>query len=325
MLSQLQSLFSTGGDEEPSHPHIKPGKPVKTSYVSLPVDIHPNFLSLTPDPDLVPDARPIAFNPVDWTKTPIPEYAGKLAFILEHVLSPSECAQLIKCAEESVPLDNPTARSKDGGPWGPALVNVGNGFEILEPSYRRSDRIIWDTKEIADKIWARCLTIPELRQEIEVIQGKDKIKKVTGRDEWRGDNGSGVWVMQRMNERLRFLRYEKGGFFQPHCDSSFYLTSEKDKVIRTLFTVHIYLNDCKATAEDPESTELVGGATTMFSSDERRRYDVECKAGRVLVFQHSGLLHSGDEVKQGVKFTVRSDVLYEQIMAEDGKEGEGSK
>ncbi|KAK0739945.1 hypothetical protein B0T21DRAFT_284723 [Apiosordaria backusii] len=322
MLSHIKSLLSSpDGEEKPSHPHIKPHKPIQTSYTSVPVDIPPTFLSLTPDPDLVPDARPITFSPLDWSTTPIPENKGKLAYILEHVLSPSECAQLISYAEQSVPLDNPTARGEDGGPWGPALVNIGGGFEILEPSYRRSDRIIWDSKEITDRIWERCLSVKELREEIEEIKGKDRVRKVTGRGEWHGDNGRGKWVMRRMNERLRFLRYERGGFFQPHCDSPFTLQCDDDKVVKTLFTVHIYLNDCKATAEDPDSTELVGGATTLFSSDEKRRYDVECKAGRVLIFQHSAVLHSGDEVKKGVKFTVRSDVLYEQVMGEDEYEG----
>ncbi|KAK0671769.1 hypothetical protein QBC41DRAFT_218561 [Cercophora samala] len=321
MLSNIKWPFLSSAEKKPAaaHPHIKPHTPIQTSYLSLPVDIPPSFLSLVPTD--VPDAKPITFHPLDWSATPIPENKGKLAFVLENVLSPSECAQLIELAEASVPLESPTARGSDGGPWGPALVNIGGGFEILEPSYRKSDRIIWDTREVADRIWERCLSVEGLRKEIEVIEGKERIKKVTGRGEWRGDNGRGRWVMRRMNERLRFLRYEKGGFFQPHCDSPFQMPGDGN-VVKTLFTVHIYLNDCKATAEDPDSTELVGGATTLFSSDEKRRYDVECKAGRVLVFQHSAVLHSGDEVKQGVKFSVRSDVLYEQVM---GEEGEASK
>lgn len=342
MLSSIKWPFlssSSSEEKKPTpHPHIQPHKPIQTKYVSLPVDIPPSFLSLTPDPALVPDAKPITFHPLDWTSTAIPENKGKLAFILENVLSPSECGQLIEYAEESVPLDSPTAASgANNGPWSPALVNMGPGFELYEPSYRRSDRIIWDTKEVADRIWERCLSVEGLRREIEVIQGHERIKKVTGRGEWHGDGGRGRWVMRRMNERLRFLRYEKGGFFQPHCDSAYYASMDKEQVVKTLLTVHIYLNDCKATAEDPDSTELVGGATTLFSSDEKRRYDVECKAGRVLVFQHSAVLHSGDEVKQGVKFSVRSDVLYEQVLAkeeeqeeaeeeaEEEEEGEGSK
>lgn len=43
----------------------------------------------------------------------------------------------------------------------------------------------------------------------------------------------------------------------------------------------------------------------------KQRIDVDPKAGRVLIFQHRRLLHSGDEVQSGVKYTVRSDLMYE--------------
>jgi hypothetical protein len=44
-------------------------------------------------------------------------------------------------------------------------------------------------------------------------------------------------------------------------------------------------------------------------------------AGRVLIFQHRRLLHSGDDVKAGIKYTMRSDLMYE---FEGGKNGEGN-
>lgn len=48
-----------------------------------------------------------------------------------------------------------------------------------------------------------------------------------------------------------------------------------------------------------------------------RRLDVDPKMGRVLIFQHAHLLHSGDEVQEGIKYTMRSDLMYEQIVDED--------
>lgn len=62
---------------------------------------------------------------------------------------------------------------------------------------------------------------------------------------------------------------------------------------------------------------LVGGATTFHSTDKEHRLDVHPKVGRVLIFQQRGLLHSGDEVKGGVKFTMRSDLMYEYSEGED--------
>lgn len=95
-----------------------------------------------------------------------------------------------------------------------------------------------------------------------------------------------------------------------HCDGSYHDERDPSRVIRTLFTVHLYLNDSKAEVPD---AELVGGATTFFSSDEKRRLDVNPKAGRVLIFQHRRLYHAGDDVLAGTKYTVRSDILYEFI------------
>lgn len=41
-----------------------------------------------------------------------------------------------------------------------------------------------------------------------------------------------------------------------------------------------------------------------------RRMDVTPKAGRVLLFQHRLLIHSGDDVVNGTKYTLRTDIMY---------------
>ena len=57
----------------------------------------------------------------------------------------------------------------------------------------------------------------------------------------------------------------------------------------------------------------------MFHSrDLQTELPVDPKAGRVLVFQHKGLLHSGAEVTSGVKYTMRSDLMYEFEAGRDG-------
>jgi hypothetical protein len=50
-----------------------------------------------------------------------------------------------------------------------------------------------------------------------------------------------------------------------------------------------------------------------LSSDGKRRLDVNPKAGSVLIFQHSRLRHEGATVTQGTKYTVRSDIFYEEV------------
>lgn len=74
-----------------------------------------------------------------------------------------------------------------------------------------------------------------------------------------------------------------------------------------------------------EGAELVGGATTFYSGDEKRRIDVDPKAGRVLIFQHRRLLHSGDDVLAGTKYTMRTDILYEFMPEEEKEDGEAGQ
>jgi hypothetical protein len=98
-----------------------------------------------------------------------------------------------------------------------------------------------------------------------------------------------------------------------HCDGTY---ETPDGSARSFFTYHIYLNDSAQALDIPVGSEqdtedmLRGGATTFWSTDGKRRLDVDPKAGRVLIFQHRGLLHSGDEVLQGTKYTIRSDLMF---------------
>lgn len=50
-----------------------------------------------------------------------------------------------------------------------------------------------------------------------------------------------------------------------------------------------------------------------------RSYDVYPKAGRILLFQHRDLLHSGDDVLRGVKYTMRTDLMYKLENPKGGK------
>lgn len=279
--------------------------PVLTTYESKEVDVPAKYLRYQPD-----DAQPITYKKIDFNETVLPEYRKYYAVVLDNVLSPSECAELIKLAESSV-LEKDI---QDGSPWRPAMVNVGQGFELLQADYRNSDRIIWDNQDIVDRVWARLETVPEVL---------DKLSRIN-EDDLVGGNSKGwpssVWKFHKVNKRLRFLKYGSGQFFRPHCDGAYGETTPDGKILRTHFTVHLYLNDSKQ--EVPEA-ELVGGATSFLSTNETRKLDVDPKAGRVLIFQHKRLYHSGDDVKAGTKYTVRTDIMYE--LEKDIKDGGSDK
>lgn len=233
-----------------------------------------NFLS-TP-------AANIKVGLIDFAQTDIPEYTGLYAVVLDNVLSPEECAQLIHGAEASTSTG-----------WERAKINAGGGRQVLLTDQRNCGRIIWDSQDVASKIWSRIEHVPEVQQ----IMRLENVPRILG----NGPNKRGeVWKLTRPNERMRFLKYEGGEYFRPHCDGSYETPSRKE---RTYFTVHLYLTN---SGED----QLTGGATLFHSMDMQRMVKVSPEAGRILLFQHRDLLHSGDDVQAGVKYTMRTDLLY---------------
>lgn len=91
-----------------------------------------------------------------------------------------------------------------------------------------------------------------------------------------------------LNERFRFYRYEPGQRFAPHFDGAF----ERENGERSEYSFLIYLND-----------DFQGGHT-LFP-----HLDVNPVAGSVLAFQHLQL-HEGAVIKSGVKYVLRTDVMY---------------
>ncbi|OHE97196.1 oxidoreductase domain-containing protein [Colletotrichum orchidophilum] len=296
---------------KPKPPKPARHRPQQTSYISNDVPIPADFLSV-PLPE---DAPAVTLTKLDWSKTALPENGPLYAVVLDNVLTPAECAQLLRMAEASVvtlPDGEGEGGNEDGGKWRPAMVNMGPGWEILEPEYRNSDRIIWDQQEVVDRLWGRCRLAPGLEAQLAGMEG---VKRPERELETR-------WVFKRFNKRMRFLKYQKGQFFRPHCDGPYGEEAEDGTVIRTHYTVHLYLNDSVAEVGTEGGADLVGGATSFLSSDEKRKVDVDPKAGRVLIFQHSRLYHSGDDVVAGTKYTMRTDILYEMVKTKTrGEEG----
>ncbi|KAF2494265.1 hypothetical protein BU16DRAFT_464565 [Lophium mytilinum] len=231
-------------------------------------------------------APAIKVSKIDFAKSTIPEYDNLWAVILDDVMTPAECKALVNAAEATT-----------DGKWERAMINVGNGRQALYEDTRNCGRIIWDDKEIVAKLWARVeATVPEL-------QYLENWPKVTGIGPQKRKE---TWRMTRLNERMRFLKYSSGEFFRPHCDGTYETPDFKE---RSYFTLHLYLNDASS---DPKGQSLQGGSTTFHAFDMKRRIDVEPKIGRVLLFQHKFLLHSGDDVTRGTKLTMRTDVMFEK-------------
>ncbi|KAG8677474.1 hypothetical protein FPOAC1_003492 [Fusarium poae] len=264
----------------------------KIEYKSNEIPIPDSFLAS-------PSPTPITSHQIDFANSPLPQYDGHTALVLNNVLSPDECRELLSLAEESVPRDDETQSA-----WKPALVSGGDGYESRAPGYRESDRIIWDQQTIVDRLWERCLQADGLRDLLAVVPHEPWMK-------------GGQFVFSRLNDRMRFLKYSPGQYFKPHCDGAYFYTEGPGKEFETFYTVHLYLND---SVENDPTAELQGGATSFLDRKGEKRVDVNPKAGSVLIFQHKGLFHEGALVNKGIKYTMRTDILYEWIPDNDEEE-----
>jgi hypothetical protein len=195
-------------------------------------------------------------NSIKMTKLKPPKRKStQFAFTLENVLTVEECKQLIDGSEQSGYTE--------------ALINIGPNEAILVPDYRKGSRFMTDDKLFVSKLWSRiCDRIPDTF----------KSYKVCG-----------------LNERLRFLRYDPGDFFKPHCDACY---SRPDGSELSLITIQIYLNE-----------GFSGGETTFLNKSTDDRLGVVPKTGMILVFDQS-LYHEGSEVIDGRKYTIRTEVMF---------------
>jgi hypothetical protein len=238
---------------------------------------------------------------IDFSKTELPEYSGLFALLIHNLLTPAECNGLLSMAESSAS-------------WEQALVNIGGGRQVLYAETRNCDRIILDNEVLAKKLLDRIL--PHLPPEIVTLENKPY---VTGHGPAKRKE---VLRITRLNERLRFLKYTHGMYFREHCDGSYVTPDDKEM---SFVTVHIYLNgEVTSIEDDPvefarrqklpvDQRPLEGGATRFHSMNLKRYLDVVPQTGSCLVFQHRGLVHSGDDVVQGTKYTMRTDVMYRKM------------
>lgn len=138
-----------------------------------------------------------------------------------------------------------------------------------------------------------------------------------------------------LNARFRFYRYSHDAKYRPHVDGSWPGSGliKNDNIdndqqqptaiykfdqyggdkVWSSFTFLIYLND----------EEFKGGETTFFWPGQATPHTLQAKgikpcAGNVVVFPHGdtsgALVHEGSLVREGFKYVIRTDVLYEKVL-----------
>ena len=95
-----------------------------------------------------------------------------------------------------------------------------------------------------------------------------------------------------LNEMFRIYRYERDQRFKMHRDGSY----ERNETEFSILSFLIYLND-----------NFTGGETEF-----RNIATVQPKTGMALLFHHP-LRHEGKAIAEGVKYVLRTDVMYKLI------------
>jgi len=196
--------------------------------------------------------------------------------------------------------------------------------------YRCNDRCIFDSRDLADVLWARVrpfaeglvigadtddaskqrlLSAEDTGSSQEASRGAEEAPARCPEELQIGYGRGGVWKPVGLNECLRFCRYSPGGFFRAHCDASFKRSEEE----MSLFTCMFYLDG-----------GLEGGATRFLKIDSTLNQEtallpaaedqvlatVQPEPGLCLLFFQPGLLHEGEDLRQGIKHILRTDVMF---------------
>lgn len=171
-----------------------------------------------PEPPVAPSPdqpAPVVVHKVDWKATGLPENKGRVAFIIDNALTPEDCQKLLKAAEDSAP-------------WAKAAVHGGPGDKtgVVMEDYRKSSRILLDDFELADFILSKLR--PHMPEETlntptskywQFSQDDSDSEDEKPKKKKKKKQNNKV-ELSRLNERLRYLKYVEGDFFESHCDGS---------------------------------------------------------------------------------------------------------
>ncbi|MGC3836404.1 2OG-Fe(II) oxygenase [Moritella viscosa] len=203
------------------------------------------------------------------------------AFQLLNVFSKEECQRFIQVSE--------------------SMGYLPDAAVSLPRDVRHNDSLTWVVDEQTDRIiWER---IKHLMSDEQGIFG----------------NKSAVGI----NARFRFYRYSKGDYFKPHSDGSW----PGSRVINNKLIADAYGDRFSQMTFLILLTEDFDGGATRFlvnannSSQPARRgdqvteVDIRTPAGSVLCFPHGmhplHCIHSSEPIYKGVKYIIRTDVLFE--------------
>jgi hypothetical protein len=162
------------------------------------------------------------------------------------------------------------------------------GDSATGAAYRGNRRLQLDetSGKLGEEVWRRIKPYVPLTQEIP---------------------GDGKYEFESLNTRYRCAKYFKGEAFMVHVDKPTVYEPTRQSVL----TVNIYLNDLV-----PEQ----GGRTRFYQKINGKPVAAAGgSAGSLVLFQQANMsytpFHDGEMVKEGLKYLMRTDVIYKQCAA----------
>ena len=203
------------------------------------------------------------------------------AFQLLNVLSKTECTNLIEISEQ--------------------LEFLPDAAVSLPRSVRHNDSLTWIVDEQTDGlIWQRIAHLMDDRQDI-----------------FNGSKALGI------NARFRFYRYGQDDYFKPHSDGAW----PGSRIIDNQLIANAYPDRfSQMTFLILLSEDFEGGETRFLVNaedaskpakpgDKVNNVDIRTPAGSVLCFPHGmhplHCIHSSVPITNGVKYIIRTDMLFE--------------
>lgn len=108
------------------------------------------------------------------------------------------------------------------------------------------------------------------------------------------------WSAYGVNDRFRLVKYDENDEFSLHEDGYFY----KDYDKRSFATYMVYLNDVPP--ENGGDTDFVDHAIKLHPQE-----------GLCLTFLVDGIYHKGSRLTTGVKYILRTDIMYQCTKMKD--------
>lgn len=156
---------------------------------------------------------------------------------------------------------------------------------------RLNDRFMSDDAQLADLLWER----------LEQFVPKQIYNPFPAGHDTRS------WEVDKLNIRFRFCKYigGRGHHFGAHTDGMYRI----DKDHTSLLTCMFYLNG---------GDEFEGGCTNFIEyKTNKLNYSVKPAPGLCVIFRQANLdcYHLGTEVTKGVKYIMRTDIMYHAVNA----------